>query len=143
MTWKDNPIVEWSLDGTSWTKVTDHGRAPLDVQPQRIENSQRMANGTMRRYVVAKKRRFEFSWENIPSVDTDFLAGGEPGEWIEDWHNDVDGAFYMRLRTGKAIDNDEDNMEVVIVMITDFSKSILKRGPVYDLWNLDMTLEEV
>ena len=146
MGWKDNPIIEWSLNGTVWTKITDHGRGPLDIQPQRIENSQRMANGTMRRYVVAKKRRFELSWENVPDKATDFLAGGQTGKWMQDFHDDVDGAFYMRVREGAAIDNepeDATNTETVIVMITDFSKSITKRGPSFDLWNLDMTLEEV
>lgn len=144
--WKVNPIMEWSTDGgTTWFLVTDHGRSPLSITVERIENKQRMADGTLRRYVVSKKRSFNCSWDNIPSVETDFLANGEPGEWIEDFHNDVDGAFHMRLREG----SDRDltltglNGTVFTVMITDFSKDIVKRGPAFDLWNLDITLEEV
>lgn len=143
MSWKDNPIIEWSLDGSAWTKISDHGRGPLDISLIRIENKQRMAAGTLRRYVVAKKRSFSLSWQNLPDKETDFLAGGQTGQWMRTWHDDTDGAFYMRLREGAAIDGDTNAMETVLVMITDFGYQVTKRNPVYDLWDLDITLEEV
>lgn len=136
--WQTNPIMEWSDNGGGlYTKVTDHGRSPLSQSVERIETKQRMANGTMRRYVVAKKRIWQVSWNNLPDRATTFLAGGNPGEWIEAWHDDHDGEFLMRLRDGAS------NLEVVTVMITDFSKEIVKRGSSFDLWTLDITLEEV
>jgi hypothetical protein len=103
MSWKTNPVMEWSEDGTTWVKISDHGRSPLSITPERIEKKQRMADGTLRRYVIAKKRSFSCSWDHFPSKTTTFLAGGQPGDWMEEFHNRVNGAFYMRLRSGNDI----------------------------------------
>lgn len=146
MGWSGNPIMEWSDDGgTTWNKISDHGRDALQISVNRIENSQRMANGTMRRYTVAKKHSFQVSWSNIPSAAVELLANGESGTWMEDFHDSHNGSFKMRLRAG----SDQDltltglNGTVLDVMITEFSKEVVKRTPTFDLWNLSMTLEEV
>ncbi len=146
--WKDNPIMEWSVDGEVWNKISDHGRDPLDINTERIENKHRLANGTLRRYVVAKKRTIQISWSNLPNNDDsgDFLANGEDGDWMQGFHDDNDGAFYVRLRKGSDVDiavEDEDEIETLTMMITEFSKAITKRGPSCDLWDLDITLDEV
>lgn len=141
MSWKTNPIMEW-WDGFSWVKISDHNRSPLSVDIERIENKKRMADGTLRRYVVSKKRSFSCSWDNLPSKKVQLLANGEAGEWMEEFHNTHDGAFMIRLREGSDI-NSEIGIEEVEVMISDFSKEVLKRGPNTDLWSLSITLEEV
>jgi hypothetical protein len=143
--WMNNPIMEWSTNGgTTWNKISDHGRSELSVSVERIENKQRMANGRMRKYVVAKKRTWSCSWENLPSVDSDFLAGGKSGSWIENFHNTVDGSFLMRLRAGSEIDANYTGIQgtIVEVFISDFSKDVIKRGKEYDRWNLSISLEE-
>lgn len=144
--WTGNPVMEWSTDnGTTWTKISDHGRDPLSIQITRIENAQRMANGTMRRYVIGKKHTISTSWANIPSVATTQLANGQPGSWIENFHNTVDGSFLVRLRAGSDRDTTFTGTQgtILTMMITDFSKEIIKRGINFDQWNLDITLEEV
>ena len=155
MAWTDNAIMFWSTDGVTWNKITDHGRAPLDVSVERIEKKSRMVNGTLRRYSVNKKRTLSASWTNIPSKKNSVhngrtglttVDGGWAGEDIEDFHDSVagDGAFWMKLRKGsdefKAAN--DGTLEQFKVMISDFSKSVEKRG-VVDLWNLSITLEEV
>jgi hypothetical protein len=138
--------MEWSTNGGStWTKISDHGRTPVSINVTRIEKQQRMADGRLRRYVVAKKRSFSCSWKDIPSVATELLANGQPGEWMENFHDTVDGSFHMRFRAGSDRDLVLTGMsgEVLEVVITDFSKEVTKRGPAFDLWNLDITLEEV
>lgn len=144
--WTVNPIMEWSLDGgTTWFKISDHGRSPLSISIERIESKQRMADGTLRRYVVSKKRSFSCSWDNFPDKATSFLANGQTGEWMEDFHNTNDGAFHMRLREGSDRDLSLTGLNgtVLQVMITDFSKEVVKRGINFDLWSMDITLEEV
>lgn len=150
MGWQDNPIMEWldprpeSPTYNKWVKISDHGRSPLNISVERIENKQRMANGTLRRYVVSKKRIFSASWDNLPNKNVDFLANGVPGEWMEQFHDEVNGEFRMRLRAGsdQAVATGDLTTEVN-VMITDFSKEVTKRGKSFDLWNIDVTLEEV
>lgn len=67
MSWKTNAIMEWQdINTNAWRRITDHNRSPLDISVERIERSQRMAGGTMRRYVVNKKRNFSCSWELLP-----------------------------------------------------------------------------
>lgn len=153
MVWTTNPIMEWSTNGTTWTKISDHGRSALTIGVERIETKQRMANGRMRKYVVSKKRSFSCSWANLPDKATSFLANGQAGEWMERFHNENDGSFKMRLRSGSDQDKttlprtgDEDDLDterIFTVMISDFSKDVIKRGKSFDLWNLDITLEEV
>lgn len=153
MAWTDNAIMFWSLDGTTWNKITDHNRDPLSISVERIERKNRMADGTLRRYSVSKKRSFNLSWTMLPSRRNASYAGktglttvdgGWAGEDIENFHNTNDGAFKIKLRKGndeaKAIS--DGTLEVVDVMITDFSKDIEKRG-VVDFWTLNITLEEV
>jgi hypothetical protein len=153
MSWQNNAIMYWSTDGNTWNKISDHNRDALSISVERLETKNRMANGTLRRYTVAKKRSFSASWALLPSKRNSVYGGktgittvdgGWAGEDIENFHNNVDGAFFMKLRKGtdeaKAIT--DGTIEIVTVMISDFSKDIAKRG-VVDLWNVNITLEEV
>lgn len=47
--------------------LSDHNRADISVNPQRIEQRQRMINGTMRSYHVADKLTISTSWTSLPS----------------------------------------------------------------------------
>lgn len=141
MSWMDNSIMFW-YDGTQYRKITDHGRSPLQVSIERIEKKQRMADGTLRRYSIAKKRTWSCSWDNLPSKTgvagyMNTADGGYGGEDIQAFHNAHDAQFNMQLRDGAG------NVEVVVVMITDFSKEVKKRGQGIDLWTLSVTLTEV
>jgi len=154
MSWQNNAIMYWSSDGgTTWNMITDHNRQPLAISVERLETKNRMADGTMRRYTVAKKRTFSVSWSDLPAKRNSVYSGktavttvdgGWAGEDIESFHNTTDGAFLIKLRKGvdEAKAANDGTLEVVNVMISDFSKEISKRG-VVDLWNLDISLEEV
>ena len=152
MAWVENAAVYWK-NGTSWEKITDHNRAPIQVSVERIESSNRMANGTMRRYVIAKKKEWTLSWDNLPSrrnpvkggkTGLTTVDGGWAGEDIEAFHNSKDGAFLMRIRGGDDENKliTDSTIEEYNVMITSFSKEITKRG-IVDLWSLSITLTEV
>jgi len=53
---------------TNWHKLTDHNRQPIQISTTLIEKEQRMANGTMRKFVVNKKDTISTSWENVPTL---------------------------------------------------------------------------
>lgn len=155
MSWSVNPIMEWSIDGGSnWIKVTDHGRSELSISTEPIETKQRMVNGTMRKYLVTRKKTFSWSWSNLPDKNVTFLANGTTyGNWLEEFYNTTDGAFLMRLRSGSDHNtanptragtvDDSDNERIFTVMFSEYSKDIIKRGPAFDMWNLTMSVEEV
>lgn len=138
--WSDNTIMLWN-DGGTWKKISDHNRSALSEATERIENKSRMADGTLRRYTVTKKRTWSCSWDMLPSTNLavggfSTADGGWAGKDMEDFHNRTNGAFLMRIRDGAG------NITEVNVMISDYSKEIIKRG-VVDFWNVDITLEEV
>lgn len=158
MSWKENALMWWQI-GNNLHKISDHNRSPLQESYERIENKTRMANGTLRRYSVAKKRTWSVSWELLPShwgnTSLKTVDNGLYGASLETIHNGIDSPFRMILRRGSArglampqpgeasLPWQDANFYVANVMITDFSKEVVKRGPKVDLWNLDITLEEV
>ena len=59
--------IQISLTGANgtWQKLTDHNRGPIQVSPELIESQSRMANGKMRKYVVAQKNKISVSWKYL------------------------------------------------------------------------------
>jgi len=51
----------------SFIILSDHNRAAVDISNERIEQRQRMANGTMRSFFIADKITINTSWTMIPS----------------------------------------------------------------------------
>lgn len=152
MGWKTNPIMEWwdtriytGHPAASWVKISDHNRAELSVDVERLESKQRMSDGTLRRYFVSQKRTWSTSWDMFPSRASALLVNGQDGEWMEQFNQDTNGSFLMRLRGGDDINKatSDSSIEEVRVMISEFSHSVLKRGTATDLWTMTITLEEV
>jgi len=116
--------------------VTDHNRGQLNIDVERIEKKQRMANGTMRKYIVADKRTFQVSWSMLPKLTSQTVDGFWGGEAIETFYNTYSGSFSLELTDG---DNDVNTYSV---MFSNFSKNVVKRGSV-DFWEISVTMEEV
>ena len=116
--------------------ITDHNRSALTISPERIERKKRMANGYMRKYVIATKRTFACSWEMLPKKTSQTVDGYWGGEAIEDFYNSEYSCFDLEITDG------DGTIETYKVMFTDFSKEIQKRGSV-DFWKLSFSAEEV
>lgn len=152
--WTDNAIMSWAGN-----KITDHGRAPLSMDTERIGTDKRMADGTLRRQHIGVKRSWSVSWDNLPSTNSVTTAfktadGGWGGEDIEEFYYATPGKFRMVLRRGSALGTTtpnpaesalpyvDDDFYICNVMLTDFTKEVRKRGTV-DIWSVSVTLEEV
>lgn len=59
-------IPDADLEG-QFIILSDHNRSPIDISNERIEQRQRMANGTMRSFFIADKLKVSLSWDMIPS----------------------------------------------------------------------------
>jgi hypothetical protein len=59
-----------SIPGSNPTSyvITDHNRGPAQISYETIENSARMANGTMRKYITANKKNINFAWSDVPAA---------------------------------------------------------------------------
>lgn len=123
MTWDNN-------------KITDHNRGPMQITVDRIEESTRMANGTMRKYIIADKRTFSTDWSDLPQTAAHTVDGFWGKNEIENWYNTKTGAFQLKLTYG------DGTVGTYTVMMTKFGADISKRGA-FDLWKVSVTLEEV
>jgi hypothetical protein len=162
--------VSVSLDGTTWYDLTDHNRQPIQYAPQRIEQVQRMANGTMRKFVVANKAVYDTSWQAVPSASQ--TISSQSGVYFMPYQPTVDGklgaafmkAFYdanvlrpIWLKLTYAIDNatgtghvpsqlanpTTDNHQILKVFMTDFRYTINKRFTLIDYVDVTMQFTEV
>lgn len=131
MKFPKNALMEW--DGN---KISDHNRSELDVRPERIESSKRMANGFLRKYIVADKRTFSVSWEGLPHNKDFTVDGFWGGREIENFYNTKTGLFVLRITNGDGL------VDTFNVVFSSFDKSIQKRGA-YDFWNVQVDMEEV
>lgn len=116
--------------------ITDHNRQPLAIDVERIEKKQRMANGTLRKYIVADKRTFNTSWNMLPKNASQTADGFWGADDIEQFFNTVTGSFSLEISDG------DSETYTYNVMFADFSKTISKRGSV-DFWEINVSLEEV
>ena len=152
--------------------LSDHNRSPIDFAFTRIEQRQRMINGRMRSFHVADKLTLSLSWERLPSRsfaskpnfqeigtpgqtsdNTYTVDGGAGGVDILDWYQNHTGSFWVYL----AYDNNSnfsgdptrynrlgEYNQIVEMYISNFSYTVEKRGASnHDLWNIQVSLEEV
>lgn len=156
--------LQVSINGTTWYKLTDHNRREIDITPSLIEKEARMANGTLRKFVIAKKDIISVSWDFLPSKPNstgnvendrkfDIVDDNYAGSWIQSFYNANCGIpIYLKIIAAKHTDPSTgavpaDNTYVSAstgektyqVFMTGFSKTIRKRNPVTDF--LDITLE--
>jgi hypothetical protein len=116
--------------------ITEHNRKPLNIDTERIGRDQRMANGHLRKYVVADKKKFSISWDMLPKGVSFAVDGKWAGDAIESFYESTRGSFTLEIT------NIDATVETYTVMFSDFSKEIVKRGT-QDFWNISVSMEEV
>ena len=87
MTYSISAGISISLDNTTWYNLTDHNRQPITVTPSIIEHASRMANGKMRKYVIASKRTISTSWTNLPSKSSSTVDTNYSSAWLAEFYN--------------------------------------------------------
>lgn len=157
------PVADGATEGsyiigtpdTEYIVLTDDNRSPLSITVERIESRKRMINGRMRSYHVTDKKTFSVSWNDIPS-NTSYVSektrtsvdGGASGKKMLSWYEDHPSSFWMTLvydtpnpkRTGDSL---QYRLESYNVFFDNFDYSVVKRGSLYDHWNVSMSLVEV
>lgn len=147
-----------SLDGSAWYKLTDHNRGEISVSSEIIENQQRMANGKMRKYVVANKAIISTSWDYVPSKTSECVDGNYGGAWLESFYKaNVGVPIYLRVISSEldpdpttgSIPSDinfktaSTGSKIYQVFITNFDKNIIHRTKVSDYLNMNIEFTEI
>jgi hypothetical protein len=128
-----------------WNTVTDHNRSPITVNNIRIEQSNRMANGKLRKFFVADKARFDISWELVPSFRTATVDGYWGAEDLRTFYYSTLGQGTFDIRLNYAKDGSSQvvsGYESFTVSFTDCSFDLVKRG-IQAHWNVSLSMEEV
>lgn len=128
-------IIEWEKNGEVLVP-TEHNRSELSVDVERIESSDRMANGRLRKYHVTDKRSWSVSWDMLPAPTAETVDGKAGGLEMEQFYYSTPGEFLMHV---KHADSTLD--ETVRVVFTNFSKTHVRRGKI-DFWDLSVSVEE-
>ena len=132
-------IIKVATTAAPTTKfaLTEHNRNEFTMDVERIERSQRMHNGRMRKWFIADKRSWNVSWDLVPHNAANTLDGFWGGQDIETWFLAHPDEFYLWIRKPDGTE------EQVLVMFRDgINKSVQKRGA-HELWNISITVEEV
>jgi hypothetical protein len=149
--------IQISLDGNTWYPLTDHNRKEIDVTPTLIEHSQRMANGRMRKYVIATKKTITTSWTDIPSLSTLTVDQSYSSAWFTEFYNaNVYVPVYVKFNhskdstpsTGSYPDdstylNARQGVDVIKCYITKFNVKTKKRMTNWDYVDMDVEFTEI
>lgn len=126
-------IMRWSGND-----ITEHNRGELRVSTEVFSNESRMADATYRAFVVGKKRTWTVSWSMVPNVSARTVDGKWGGDDMEAfWNANYDNTFVLTIKPGVGAE------ETYTVVFKEFTKSVVKRGDLYDFWEISVTLEEV
>jgi hypothetical protein len=146
--------------------LTDHNRQPINFDYEIIERSARMADGTMRKFVVAKKMKIGTSWRDLPSGTfapttgsnsgyTMTVDGYKGGAWIKDFYDtNLFKPVYVRITHSQ--DTASANAasafypsptasayEVIQAFMTGLSYEVTKRYTFTDLVNITIDFTEI
>jgi len=135
----------------SFRRVTEHNRGPLTLDINRIEQSTRMANGTLRKYFIADKLNLSVSWDMVPSFRNETVDSAWGAEDIKDFYESTagKGAFRIKINptvfdpiliTDPTMPLSDDYTYTVMFSSADFA--VVKRG-LQTYWNVTIALEQV
>jgi hypothetical protein len=149
--------IQVSLNGTTWYKLTDHNRAPIDISTELIETQSRMANGKMRKYVVAQKNNISCSWSYVPSKQSECVDGFYSAAWLESFYkSNVGLPIYLKI-VSSELDPDaalgavpsgtfatsQTGSKTYSVFMNDFSKTIINRTKLSDYVDMNIEFTEI
>lgn len=129
----------------SWIKLTEHNRSEISMSIERIEQTQRMANGSLRKFFVADKKQFSVSWNMLPGTRVYTVDNQWGALDLIEFYNSSEGqsTFDIRLNFAKSGTSQESSgYEQYTVSCTSFSATLIKRGEV-PFYNVSMTMEQV
>ncbi len=129
----------------TWNKVTEHNRSALDLGTERIEKIVRTSNGTLRKTHIADKRKFQLSWDMLPSYRTLTVDGGWGAEDLRSFYYGDEGkqSFNIRVNLAKTgSDQSTAGFEAYTVVVSSCNFTVVKRG-LQPHWNVSLSLDEV
>lgn len=135
------------LNTPTWTKLSEHNRSSLSVDPYRHEQTQRMANGSLRKLFIADKKTISTSWSMLPSYTTMTVDGGLGAVDLKTFYlNKGQGKFKVKISYNGVSARDE----IFTVFFNSCTFNVLKRNvksnisdAAQEFWDVSLSLEEI
>lgn len=140
-----NVLLPVDKDILKFRRVTEHNRSEFSMGTNRIKQSSRMANGTLREFIVADKKTFSVSWSMLPSYRNETVDGAWGAEDIKTFYESLAGrkSFRIKINTSSSPTTAESSTDnIYTVVFTDFNCSLYKRG-IQPYWSVSCSLEQV
>jgi hypothetical protein len=141
--------IQLSLDNVNWQKLTDHNREPIDISTEIIETQARMANGRMKKYVVAQKNTISVSWSYVPSKTSETVDLNHGAAWLESFYrSNVGSPIYVKVvesglnGSGNFV-TAQHTSKVYTVFMNNFSKTIINRTKLSDYVDMSIDFTEI
>jgi hypothetical protein len=129
----------------TWNKVTEHNRSAFEIRTERIEKVVRTSNGTLRKNHIADKKKFQLSWDMLPSYRTLTVDGGWGAEDLRSFYLGDEGkqSFNIRVNLAKTgSDQSTSGYEAYTVVFSSCDFTVVKRG-LQPHWSVSLSLDEV
>ena len=131
----------------TWTKLSEHNRAAINLDLNRIEKTQRMSNGSLRKIWIADKKEISTSWSALPTYSSLTVDGGYGAADLRAFYLDKGkGTFKIKISYNAVTARDE----IVLASFTSCTFSISKRNirsttasVPQEFWDVSLSLEEV
>ena len=131
----------------TWTKLSEHNRAAINLDLNRIEKTQRMSNGSLRKIHITDKKEISTSWNALPTYSSLTVDGGYGAADIRAFYLDKGkGAFKIKISYNAVAIRDE----TILASFTSCTFSISKRNirsniasVPQEFWDVSISLEEV
>lgn len=131
----------------TWTKVSEHNRAPINLDLIRIEKTQRMSNGLLRKIWIADKKSINTSWAQLPTYNTMTVDAGMGASEIREFYlNKGKGSFKVKVSYNGVTSRDEIFTAIFTSCMFSISKrnvrSSVSAAP-QEFWDVSLSIEEV
>lgn len=127
--------------------LSEHNRAPITISVDRIQKTQRMSNGTLRKFFINDKKNITISWSMLPSRSTYTVDGFYGARDIKDFYEGVTGrgSFAVTVKYGATAN--AENLTMIFTAcnfeLVRRNAKILPTDTPQELWNVSLTMEEV
>lgn len=107
--------------------LSEHNRNPMSLGYNRIEKTQRMANGSLRKYFIKDKKTLNVSWEQLPSYSNYTVDGGYGALDIKTFYEGSLGKSSFPVTISYSTQSGSTT-ETLNMFFTNFSCEVTKRN---------------
>ena len=122
-----------SVTPAVWQALSEHNRSSATLDIQRIEKTQRMSNGTLRKIFIADKDMLSVSWSSLPSYASMTVDGAWGAMNIKEFYESTarQGAFNVKVSPNGVASREKTMMMSFTSCTFTVTKRNLRTGGVF------------